>query len=199
VREHVPPAFERLPAGEMNVQHGPCARPHGGEAVVISGQCGERGGEPVGVARHDREAAVVPRDQLGDLSVGRSDGDDRPAGGRDAVEFARNDEAFEVGPQRDPVYVGDAERIFQNGAVLIGNEPKHLLEAQRLDAPGQLDQPVSAADKQKDDASIALQALGRRQDGIEFVGPPKVAGIPEHEFVRETPFPAQRIVAVTDG
>jgi hypothetical protein len=112
----------------MSVQHRPRVLAHGCDAFGVRGQAHERLGKRVG-AGFDDEAARVLFDEPRDFAILRGNCDHRPTSSRDAVKLARDDETFELGPQRYPMHIRNAERVFQQRLILIGEESKQVLEA----------------------------------------------------------------------
>ena len=89
----------------------------------------------VGIAgRRDQPAAAFPRDRrrLG-ARIGR--GDVGTAGGENAVDLARHDEAFEAALERHDEGVGGRERVVQQRLGLIGKEPDVVEPARRRPSP----------------------------------------------------------------
>src|SRR5256714_15132344 len=105
--------------------------------------------------------------KTGELPLFSGDGNHRPARRRNAIKFARDDDAFTLGLQRNPVHVRDRKRIFQQPAVLIGRKAKQMIELALLDATSELVEPMPAADEEKNGARRAREALCCGEDRIE--------------------------------
>ncbi len=114
------PSIEGLPAREASLQHRAGVLAHGRDAFGVRGQQHEGLGKRVGVAGLDDKAAGVLLHQARDFSILRGDRDDRTTGGRNAVKLARDDKAFELGPQRYLMYVRGGQRVFEQRLILIG-------------------------------------------------------------------------------
>ena len=107
--EQAPPALESAPARKMSIEHGAGMMPHFGKAAGIRAKAAQRVGKKLALAGRDDHPAIMPPDKARDFAVARGDRDDRSAGGGDPVELARHDQAFELGPQRNQMDVGNAK------------------------------------------------------------------------------------------
>ena len=132
----------------------------------------------------------MPADKTRDFALRRGDGDDRPAGGGDAVELARHNEAFELGLQRNQVDVGNAQGKLQHVPLLIGKKTKQRVEPALAHTFYEFRKLAAAADKKKAEAPVAAQALCRTKHRFELVSPAEISGITDDEPVCEPPFAA---------
>ena len=94
--EQTLPTLDRLPAGEICIEHFPGAPAHFGATQRVPRQCRERAGKTVRVAWLNGNAARMPRYQLGDVAVFGGDGNHRPARGGNAVKLAWKNQPFEL-------------------------------------------------------------------------------------------------------
>ena len=106
--EQVTPAFQGLATGEMSIQHGARASPHLISFSAVRGQSKDQVDQGIGISRRDDVAALVLLDQSCDLAVVVADGDHGPAGGGNAIDLARNNEAFDLGQERNPMDIRNA-------------------------------------------------------------------------------------------
>ncbi len=86
------------------------ATPHFGKTGGVRRRRQQRVGEKLSLAGLDDNPAIMPPNKPADFAVACGDRDDRSAGGGDTIELTRHDQAFEFGPQRNQMDVGNAER-----------------------------------------------------------------------------------------
>lgn len=72
------------------------------------------------LARRDARAEGMARDQSGNVALRVANHQERPAGRCDAVELARQNQAFKAWRKRGPVHVGHAQRQAKALARLVG-------------------------------------------------------------------------------
>ena len=106
------------------------------------------------MTRLDDKTAVVLLYEPRDLTIAGRDRDARSAGGGNTVELARHDHAFDRGLERNPMDVGDAERVPEVDPILVRHEPERSIETTRLDDTLKLNHPVPATDEDKYDAKV---------------------------------------------
>src|SRR4029077_10839845 len=104
-----------------------------------------------------------------------------PAGGGDTVELTWDNEPFKCRFERQPVHVGNAKRVFEKGAFLIGDKAKVCCKTARLYEVGKLIEIMPASNEKKNDAGIT-ESFARVEDGIEVMGTTEITGIADHEF-----------------
>src|SRR5882757_8979807 len=126
----------------------------------------KRVGERLPVARLDDDATCVLLDKPRNLSIFGRNGNHRPAGRRNTVELAWNDQTLEFRLQRYPMHVRNAQRVHEQAAILIGEKTKHPFETTLLYACNQFLEPVSTSDAQEHNARMILQALRCGEHGL---------------------------------
>jgi hypothetical protein len=110
--EAVPP-FESLSPAKMLVEHRAGANSHMRNTIRVGREAEERIAESLSATRLDNDSALMPPDEACDFAILRSDRDHWAARSSDAIELARNDEAFELGLERDPVQICHAQGVFE--------------------------------------------------------------------------------------
>src|SRR5271169_2654497 len=141
----------------------------------------------------------MPPDKSRDFPVQRGDRDDRPAGGGDPVELARDYKAFDLRPLRNQMHVGNAKGQPQYSSLLIGEEAKQMVETTLAHRVSKLGKFLAAANKQEAEAPVAAQPLCRSNHRLKLVPPAEISRIADDEPVSESPFTAQRIVEWRNG
>ena len=95
----------------MRVQHCACPPAHFRNRLRRTRQLPQSGNQCLGVTRSDDNPATVLLDQPSNFSVLIANDDDGFAGSGDPIEFARNYQSLEFSIERQPVRVGDCQRI----------------------------------------------------------------------------------------
>ena len=96
--------------------------------------------------------------EICDFAIGCGDRDYWPASGGDTVELAWDNEPFKLRFERQPVQVGNAKRVLENGTFLIGIKAKACGEPARISAASDA---YRAARAVTSDAGIVRAALQR--------------------------------------
>src|SRR6185437_7402733 len=138
-------------------------------------------------ARFDHGPAAMAPDKACDFALACGNRDNRATGRGDAVELAGHDQALELGPQRQPMHIGNAERLAERGALLIGLEAELRLELALAHQAGELLEPAAAADEQEDDPRLVAQPLGGGKERFELVPAAEIPRISHDEPVIEPP------------
>jgi len=84
----------------MGIEHTASLGSHGSAPEWIARKAYDRLSEPSRVARFDYDSAAVPLDERRKLTVTCDHREHWPTGGSNAVEFARNDQAFDFWAKR---------------------------------------------------------------------------------------------------
>ncbi len=136
--------------------------------------------------------------QICDFAIGCGDRDYWPASGDDTVELARDNEPFKLRFKRQPVQVGNAKRVLENGTFLIRDEAKACCKPARIYDVCKFIEIMPTPNEEKNDARIITESLARSEDGIEVVGTAQITGIADDEFVLKSPQFSELIRLVGD-
>ena len=143
----------------MGLQHCPGFPAHGSGTFAVGGKKREGLGKRVRLAGLDDKAASVLLHKASDFPIFGGDCDHRSTGGGDTIKFAGDDEAFQLGPQRYPMHIRDAQRILEQCLILIWKELKQVLEATLFDGMGEFIPKVPAPNEHEDDLWTGPQVL----------------------------------------
>ncbi len=80
----------------MGFQHLSGTTTHRGELTRILGEAAQEVGKPLSLTRLYNDPAIVSLHETSNFAVPCSNGYYWPAGGGDAIKFARNDQTFEI-------------------------------------------------------------------------------------------------------
>ena len=164
------------------------ARTHRLAQCRIAGKLQQLTGKPRRIALAHRHANPLALHQQTDLALWIADEHQRPPGGKDAVELAREHETFDLRPLRYQMHIADAQAEGQAGAILIGPE-LHVRQPPAADFVFDPAALRAAADEQeRDRVRNARQALGRIENGIELMHTAQVPRIADDELAFQPPF-----------
>src|SRR6516225_7689327 len=119
---------------------------------------------------------MIVAHEICDFATGCGDRDDWPASGGDPVKLAWHNEPFKLRFERQPVHVGNAERVLEKGTFLIGHKAKACCKTARLYEVCKFIEMMSASNEKKNDAGIITETFARGEDRLEVVGAAEIAG-----------------------
>jgi hypothetical protein len=125
--------------------------------------------------------------EICDFAIGGGDSDYWPASGGDTVELTWDNEPFKLRFERQPVHVGNAKRVFEKGAFLIGDKAIACCKPARVYEVCKFVEVMPASNEKKNDAGIMTQSFARGENSIEVVGTAKITRIANYEFVLQSP------------
>ena len=111
---------------------------------------------------------MMPFHHCRDFAFPLANSDDRAACGRDAVELTRYDQAFKCWSQRNPMGIGHTQRIFQDGSILIIDEPE-IGQTSILDVLGKVSELMPAANKKKYNGGIVAEGFCSAEHSVKFM------------------------------